>query len=446
MTAPTIVPDDPDALLEFLDNPANVQSVAAQGPDAWKAFAGKYRAKFEKKDAGVTDEELDIRIQAGMADFLRKHEVEDPKGRLNLSPKSKQPTKGQHYSASAPGAVLDELFVDTADFLRTIFHGTNSAEALAKRSKIFADYSSTVPSEGGFTIPESLRSTLLALSLEASVVRSRAFVVPMETLRVPFPTIDSVTNAGSVFGGMIGYWTEESAEFIATAAKFGQVILEAKLLSGYSEVPNTLIADSILSMVAFIENRWPQALAFFEDMAFFAGTGVGEPQGFMNADAAVVVPKETGQVADTIVSQNIYKMYARMLPQSMGNAVWVANQEVLPELATMAQVVGTGGGPVFVMNAAQAMPMTLMGRPLILTEKAEALGDEGDIAFVDLSYYLIGDRQQMVIENSPHFKFSTNKTAFRVIERVDGTPWIKSAITPAKGTKTLSPFVKLAAR
>jgi hypothetical protein len=36
-------------------------------------------------------------------------------------------------------------------------------------------------------------------------------------------------------------------------------------------------------------------------------------------------------------------------------------------------------------------------------------------------------------------------TAFRVIERVDGRPWLQSAITPQNNGATLSPFVKLAA-
>jgi HK97 family phage major capsid protein len=83
---------------------------------------------------------------------------------------------------------------------------------------------------------------------------------------------------------------------------------------------------------------------------------------------------------------------------------------------------------------------------VIFTEKMETLGDAGDIAFVDLSYYLIGDRQQMSAMTSEHFKFSTDTTAYRIIQRVDGRPWLKSAITPHKGSNTLSPFVKLAAR
>jgi len=63
---------------------------------------------------------------------------------------------------------------------------------------------------------------------------------------------------------------------------------------------------------------------------------------------------------------------------------------------------------------------------------------------VDLSYYLIGDRQQMETANSEHYAFNTDKMAFRVIERVDGQPWLQSAITPNSGSaNTLTAFVQL---
>jgi HK97 family phage major capsid protein len=62
---------------------------------------------------------------------------------------------------------------------------------------------------------------------------------------------------------------------------------------------------------------------------------------------------------------------------------------------------------------------------------------------VDLSYYLIGDRQQMQVASSTEFKFNQDKVAFRVIQRVDGRPWIQSAVTPQNSSATLSPFVQL---
>jgi HK97 family phage major capsid protein len=305
-----------------------------------------------------------------------------------------------------------------------------------------------VPSEGGFLVPETLRSQLLQLALEKSVVRPRATVVPMETARVPFPMIDSTTNVGSVFGGMVGYWAEESAAFQESNPKFGRIELDAKKLTGFALVPNELLADSLISFAALIERLWPQALAFFEDVAFMSGDGVGKPLGFLGAGntAAIAVDAEAGQDADTIQIENILNMYARLLPASMSSAVWVVSQECIPQLYTMALSVGTGGAPVMLVNAAGPGPATMLGLPIVVSEKAGRLGDRGDISLVDLSYYLVGDRQVMSADSSTDYRFGNDQTAFRILQRVDGRPWLKSAITPQNGGDTLSPFIELAAR
>ena len=60
--------------------------------------------------------------------------------------------------------------------------------------------------------------------------------------------------------------------------------------------------------------------------------------------------------------------------------------------------------------------------------------------------YLIGDRQTMSLESSPHVKFTSDRTTYRIIQRNDGRPWIQSAITPKNGGPTLSPFVQVAVR
>ena len=81
-------------------------------------------------------------------------------------------------------------------------------------------------------------------------------------------------------------------------------------------------------------------------------------------------------------------MYARMLPTSLRNAVWIASIDTFPELATMALSVGTGGGPVWIGNmaggtgGADTPPMSILGRPVIFTEKTPALGTTGDLSFV----------------------------------------------------------------
>jgi len=73
------------------------------------------------------------------------------------------------------------------------------------------------------------------------------------------------------------------------------------------------------------------------------------------------------------------------------------------------------------------------------------LGDQGDLSFLDLGYYLIGDRQAIEISTSEHAYFTSDQTALKPVERVDGRPWVQSALTPVYGS-TLSPYVALAAR
>jgi HK97 family phage major capsid protein len=227
------------------------------------------------------------------------------------------------------------------------------------------------------------------------------------------------------------------------------VVLQAKKLAALCDVPNELLLDSVITFTAFIEDVLPQAIAFYEDEAFLTGNGAGEPLGVLNSDALVTVAEETGQPNDSIVWENVVKMFARMLPSSLGRAVWVANIDTFPQLATMALAVGTGGSSIWVQNGSEGAPINLLGRPIMFTEHVPTLGGAGsgkDLSFIDFGHYLLGDRLEMRVESSPHEKFSRDITTFRVIERCDGQPGLLSAITPKNSTATLSPFVTLGER
>ena len=90
--------------------------------------------------------------------------------------------------------------------------------------------------------------------------------------------------------------------------------------------------------------------------------------------------------------------------------------------------------PKFTMSHDEPLPFTYV------SERGK------DVNFIDFGYYLVGDRQVMRAESSPHFKFSSDVTVYRIIEHVDGKPWLQSAIAPQNSTSTLSPFVSLGER
>jgi HK97 family phage major capsid protein len=343
---------------------------------------------------------------------------------------------------------LDDEFDSPAAFFKAINHDPNIGD-MGKRNKIKNALGSTVGADGGYLIPEIMRADLLQLAMESAIVRPRAFVMPMESLRVSIPSIDETSRATSVFGGITASWTEEGAPLTVTSPSFARTTLEAKKLTIYTEVPNELLSDSMISFDAFIGQKFPQALAWYEDIAFLQGNGVGQPVGALASasnSAIVAAAAETGQNTGTIVWENIVKMFSRMLPASLGSAVWIASIDTFPQLATMALSVGTGGSAIWLGDGVGAPPVSILGRPVIFTEKTSQLSTQGDISFVDFGYYLVGDRMAMTAMSSPHYKFGNDVTAYRVIERVDGRPWLQSSLTPRNSGPALSPFVQLATR
>lgn len=466
------IPDSPAALEDALSDPKAMRALDSK--EALRDFIQGYADKQARADKSETDKQIAEQVQLTWAEFLNKAGA-DKAGRppvdlaggpahnrnapmlAGLSAKSgKRP-----YNRRAPGARADGIFEDASEFFRATWHHSRRlkdwgdlAPKVEKLQEIQNSYGSEVPGDGGFLIPEELRSEILQLGLETAVVRPRATVIPMSSQRVPIPTIDDPSHTSSILGGVVAYWTEEAAGLTESQASFGRVVLDAKKLTAYAEVPNELLMDAP-AFEGFFSSTFPKAITWFEDAAFLTGTGTGEPQGFINSPVAVTQAVETGQNSGngaTLVWENIVKMFSRMLPTSLGRAVWIVSPDTFPQLATMALSVGTGGGPVWIGNFSggnggdAAPPATILGRPVLISEKVGPLGTTGDISFVDLSYYLVGDRMEMTSSASEHYKFANDKTAYRVVSRVDGTPWLKSALTPKNGGPTLSPVVQLGTR
>jgi HK97 family phage major capsid protein len=461
------IPDSPAGLAEVLNDGDKMKELWASKEKLGEFIEG-YAGAVDRADKGEIKAEAREQMQLVLAEYLKKNGADttppvDFAGQRahNQAPEIKGLSAGARkslYNKRAPGAAADGIFADASEFFRSTWYKADRMKdfgelrpKLEKLIEIQNSYGSEVPADGGFLIPEELRSEILQVALETAVVRPRATVIPMSSLRVPIPMIDDTSHQSSILGGVVGYWTEEAAGLTESQASFGRVVLDAKKLTAYAEVPNELLMDAP-AFEGFFSGTFPKAISWFEDVAFLTGTGVGEPQGYINSPVSVQVAAESGQPTKTIVWENLVNMYSRMLPTSLGRAVWICSIDSFPQLATMALSVGTGGGPVWIGNMAGGQggmdtpPATILGRPVYFTEKVGPLGTTGDISFVDLSYYLIGDRMEMQSSSSEHYKFANDKTAYRVLERVDGKPWLQSAITPKNGGPTLSPVVQLASR
>lgn len=350
-------------------------------------------------------------------------------------------------------------FASISDFAYNVYKadlsgGRRVSKTLDKWLKKAASSTSLVEGEdqyGGYLIPPEFRNDLLLAIDQKNEILPRCTKVPMKSTMVKIPYASGFDESGNlVYGGIQWKWLDELATKTETRPKFGRITLELKKIAGLAYASDELLEDSPMSMENILRNGFRDGLNFALNGAFIRGTGAGQPLGALNSPCLVTVGAETGQGSNTILFENIVKMFARLYDAS--NAIWIANQTCLPQLATMSLAVGTGGAPVWLpAGGVSGSPYdTLMGKPLIWTKHCSALGTVGDLVLVDWSQYLVGQKSGQSpdgkFDTSMHLKFDADQTCFRFVFRIDGQPWWPSPLTPPNSADTMSPIVALASR
>jgi HK97 family phage major capsid protein len=297
---------------------------------------------------------------------------------------------------------------------------------------------------GGYTVPPELFEQLMTIVAETAFLRPRAFVIPMASasLQIPYLDITTAPSAGvsPFFGGLQMYWTAEAQTRQETEPQFKQMELKAWELSGYCVSSNVLLQDSIIGLEKFLMTLFARSIAWFEEYAFLQGNGAGKPQGMLTAGATLLKNRD---YADQVDFNDVATMWSKLLPSSWSTAIWVFSPSVVPQLL---QLKDGANRAIFIsidQGVTKSPVWSLLGRPAFPSEKLPALGTKGDLMLIDPALYVIGDRQQIEIAASEHVNFLKNQMTWRVVERVDGQPWIEKPITLQDGTTQVSPFVAL---
>ena len=348
------------------------------------------------------------------------------------------------HNPEAPGAQLDGKFAGFGDFVRAVISrdigNINDDRLISVRKGMSAALTGEEIELGGALVPEEYRPVLMSGMLGGGNIRPRAMVLPMGSSSLSLPAIrDADHSDGMTFGGVKFNWTGQGTTIAASEPSFKLIELNARTLAGRTELPNQLLSDSFMTVPALLMRLWGEAVPWVEDGAFIRADGAGKPLGVLNAPATVDVARAT---ANQISTADLASMVSHLPPGSASRAVWVINPQALPQIFTLNE----GSVQSFHPRTSEAMPDTFNGRPIIWSEHASGLGVRGDVMLVDWMYYLIGDRQALSMDASMHEKFSDYLTVVRAVERIDATPWIDTAITPAQRSGTdykMSPFVVL---
>jgi HK97 family phage major capsid protein len=354
------------------------------------------------------------------------------------------------FSGGAPAILKDPKrgFKSFGDYATSLIKAgmPGSARVIDQRLLIGADVpgssfgNEAVGADGGFTVPPQFATTIKEHSLEGDALLpfTSNDMVQGNSIKIP---VDETTPWGTA--GVHAYWEGEAAVATKTKPVFELRELSLKKLFGLVPVSDELLADSGF-MATYLPRKLGISIRYKTNDAIVNGTGAGRPQGFRISGAIVEQAKVTSQVADTIVAGNIAAMYARCLDPT--SAIWLINPDAFPQIPLMT----IGDQPIWTppqegfKNAPNGL---LLGRPLLMSETCQTVGDAGDIYFAALNHYqTITKSQGIDFATSLHLWFDYDMAAFRAVFRIDGQSLVRQAVTPPNSAVTRSPWVRLAAR
>lgn len=301
----------------------------------------------------------------------------------------------------------------------------------------------SIGEDGGFLVPEEIGAAILKkIEGDGSLMASTtAIQVGGNSL------VLNVDENAPWSGGVTAAWTGEGQTIAESKPSFKQAQWRLQKLAALIKATDELLDDAT-ALESYILAAAPGAFVHQINKAILSGNGVAKPLGIINCPFTVSVAKESGQDNDTVVAENIVKMYSRMLPQSRSNAAWYVNPAVEEQLRLLKD---NNDNFIYLSPGSQMNQTpyaTLLGRPVIpLMAGIPALGDTGDIIFADLSYYyMIRKASGIKSATSIHLHFDKEITSFRFSMRLDGKCPYQSAVTTEFGSYSMSAFVKLDAR
>lgn len=297
--------------------------------------------------------------------------------------------------------------------------------------------------DGGFAIPPDFSRDIWKLALGEESLLPRTANTEVGGNSMIFPKDESTPWGGT---GVQAYWQVEATQGAQSNFKIGTSAMVLHKLMALCPVTNELIEDGF-AFGSYLSPLIAERITWKVNEAILFGDGVGKPLGCLNAasKAMIVQAKETGQATLTLDPKNLSKMVSRLLVGEMGQAFWLATPDVLPALESLT----LGQYPIYLPNntIAGGSYGTLKGRPLMLSEHAEAFSSQSDISLLSLrGYRTLTKAAGVQTDTSMHLFFDSDAMAFRVRFRLNGAPILSAPVTPPKSNTTRSHFVTLAAR
>lgn len=369
----------------------------------------------------MTLDEIEFKAKAAAAEVVKGYQGKEDKKELfaDRDANIDDAIKNADHKSVAGKKIIGEYFKALAlDDQKSIVSILKETGTFNESNVVVKDLADSTDANGGYLTPLQFSGMLIEKKYKTPVIRAHATVMPMSSDKMEVPVEGTAPSVN---------WTAELATITQSDPTFTEIILAVNMLIGISRMSRQVLIDAAVqySLSDWVMGRIAAALGRGEDTAFMAGTGSGQPKGIRQ----YTFTQTATQAGANLTGDDIISTYYGLPVYYRDNAVWIINDKILKGIRKLKD---TSGRYMWSDNFQTGMLIqpgifpTLLDRPVIIQNDIPTnLGggtNASEIYFGDLSYYIIGQREQVFSESSTveGTSFAQHRVAVKVGQRLDG--------------------------
>lgn len=301
----------------------------------------------------------------------------------------------------------------TASYKRAFWDAMRlNASAMEVRNAL----SEGVDSEGGYLVPDEFEHTLVESLADQNVMRGLANVIQTTSGDRKIPVVSTHGTAG---------WLDEGKPYTESDETFSQVTLSAFKLGTFLKISEELLNDAAFNVEAYLAAEFARRIGAAEEEAFLTGDGKGKPTGIFDPTGGGISDVTTAKAADITADELIDLHYSLRAPYR-ARAVWLMNDATIK---TVRKLKDAQGQYLWQPALTAGAPDLILGKPVHTSTFApEVRAGAKSVAFGDLSYYWIADRQGRSFKRLNELFATSGQVGFLASQRLDGKLVLPEAV------------------
>lgn len=200
---------------------------------------------------------------------------------------------------------------------------------------------------------------------------------------------------------------EEASAYPEDNDTFDKASFSAYKVAAISKLGNTFVEDSHFDIEKYLSKEFARRFGRAEEDVLINGTGIKEPTGILTS-AEIGIEASSALNYDSVIA-----LYFATKPKYHKNGVWLMNDETALILRKLKDSDGN-----YLWNQAND---TILSKPVVISNYMPSCASGSTpIAFGDLSYYWMLERQALSVKVLSELYARENRTGYAAFERIDG--------------------------